>query len=84
MKNRYGDEYHWEALGGNQYKFVMTGDSMDYFSFGGLPGQKEFDADDLGFFDPAGGPFIGVGDLFMGRKINRIRSTKEGMIIEVE
>jgi hypothetical protein len=51
---------------------------------GGLPDQKGFDADNLGFFDPSGGPFVSVGDLFMGRKINRIRSTEEGMIIEVE
>lgn len=60
MRNRYGDEYHWEKLSDNEYKFVMSG--IDYCRMGGKPEQSEIDTNDLGFFDPSGGPFVGVGD----------------------
>lgn len=60
MKNRYGDEYHWEKINDNEYKFVMSGTSMEYCRMGGKNGQLEMDTNDLGFFDPSGGPFVDV------------------------
>lgn len=97
MKNRYGDEYHWEKLNDKEYKFVMEGDSMKYCRWGGKEGQKELDPNDLGMFDPSGGPFVEVGgkiywdeiaDLQVPNQqpltIERIRSTDEGFIVEVK
>jgi len=61
MKNRYGDEYHWEKLNDKEYKFVMEGDSLKYCRYGGKEGQGKLDTNDLGMFDPSGGPYVAVG-----------------------
>jgi len=88
MKNRYGDEYHWEKLNDKEYKFVMSGSSMDYCRSGGKEGQEEIDMNDLGFFDPSGGPFVSIGyelwdeDLGTYKIIERIRGSEEGFIVE--
>jgi hypothetical protein len=84
MRNRYGDEYHWEKLNDKKYRFVMEGKSLDHCRIGGKEGQEKLDPNDLGMFDPSGGPFVSVGDLLEGKKINRIRSTDEGFVVEVE
>lgn len=96
MKNRYGDEYHYEKIGENEYKFVMEGDSMKYCRFGGKAGQEGIDQDDLGMFDPSGGPYVAVGSKIFydeiqgGEKgdepliVERIRSTDEGIFVEVK
>ena len=95
MKNRYGDEYHYEKIGDNEYKFVMEGDSMKYCRFGGQHLQESIDMNDLGMFDPSGGPYVAVGskiyfdEIQGGQKgdepliVKRIRSTDEGVIVEV-
>lgn len=91
MKNRRGDEYHWEKIGDNEYKFVMSGTSMEYYRMGGKEGQLEIDTNDLGFFDPAGGPFVGVGDeikdadnTHRSLTITHLRHDGENFIAEVE
>lgn len=61
MKNRYGDEYHWEKLNDDEYKFVMEGTSLKYCRIGGKEGQQGIDHNDLGMFDPSGGPYVAVG-----------------------
>ena len=61
MKNRYGDEYHWEKLNDKEYKFVMEGKSLEYGRVGGKEGQEKLDMNDLGMFDPSGGPYVGIG-----------------------
>ena len=95
MKNRYGDEYHWEKLNEKEYKFHMTGTSMNYCRFGGKD-TGPIDHNDLGMFDPSGGPYVAVGSKIFydeiqgGQKgdepliVKRIRSTDEGIIIEVQ
>jgi len=94
MKNRYGDEYHYEKIGENEYKFVS--DSMKYFHLGGKPLQEGIDMNDLGMFDPRGGPYVAVGSKIFydeiqgGEKgdepliVERIRSTDEGIFVEVK
>lgn len=73
MNNRYGDEYHWEQLEPNKYKFCMTGTSLEYGRRGGKEGQKGLDDNDLGMFDPSGGPYISLGmELFQGEWISHI------------
>jgi hypothetical protein len=86
MRNRYGNEYHFEKVNDNTYTIV--GD-LKYWRFGGREGQREMDMTDLGFVDPSGGPFIAVGAVIEGRTIHRIRADGdlEGMpniMFEVE
>jgi len=96
MKNGYGDEYFFEEIGKNEYRFVMKGDSLKYGRVGGKEGQSEIDMNDLGFFDPSGGPFVGIGssifyDEIKGLekrqpplKVTHIRSDGDSYIVEVE
>lgn len=69
MKNRYGDEWSWEDLGNNKYKFHMSGNSLEFGRYGGKVGQKGIDIEDLGMFDPSGGPYISCRDEYAGSKI---------------
>ena len=69
MRNRYGDNYTFEKVNDNTYTIVGN---LKYWRFGGREGQQEMDLTDLGFVDPSGGPFIGVGAEIEGRKIVRI------------
>lgn len=96
MKNRYGDEYQYEKIGENEYKFVMEGDSMKYCRLGGKEGQEGIYYHDLGMFDPSGGPYVAVGSKIFfdeiqgGQKgdepliVKRIRRTDDGITVEVE
>ena len=96
MKNRYGDEYHWEKLNDNEYKFVMEGDSLKYCRYGGKEGQEKLDPNDLGMFDPSGGPYVAVGskiywdEIYEGTKQEPLIVTRimnrgaEGLFVEVE
>lgn len=97
MKNRYGDEYYWEQTGDKEYRFVMEGTSMDYCRMGGKRGQENIDMNDLGMFDPSGGPFVEVGgkiywdeiaDLQVADQqpltIERIRYDGDNFIVKVE
>jgi hypothetical protein len=71
VRNRYGDNYTFEKVNDNTYTIVGN---LKYWRFGGREGQNEMDMTDLGFVDPSGGPFIGVGSEIEGRKIHRIRA----------
>ncbi len=81
MRNRYGNEYHFEKISENTYTIVGE---LSYWRYGGKEGQAEMDFSDLGFADPSGGPFIAVGGTIEGRKINRIRAVGEQLFFEVE
>lgn len=81
MKNRYGDEYRFEKLSGNTY--TIDG-SLDYWRFGGREGQQQMDMSDLGYVDPSGGPFISIGYVIEGRKVNHISLVDDKIILEVE
>lgn len=82
--NRYGDSYHFEPISDNKLKFVMEGKSLDYVRFGGKENIPGIDDNDLGFFDPSGGPFIKIGTTIQGRKVTKISNTNDGIILEVE
>jgi len=96
MKNRYGKEYWYEKVDKKTYRFHMEKDGDLWMRFGGKEGQTGPDYNDLGMFDPAGGPFVSVGssiywDEIKGagkrtkpKTVNRIRSTEEGIFVEVE
>lgn len=83
-KNRYGDEYHWEPYTmRNSYVFRMTGKSLEYCRFGGKEGQERLNVQDLGMFDPSGGPYVGLGTKIDGREIVRISVFDDTFIVDV-
>ena len=84
MKNRYGVEYHYEKVSDNTFKFVMEESGMQYMRYGGREGQDAPDMNDLGFFDPSGGPFVGIGSKIESGAVTRIMSTDEGILVEIE
>lgn len=61
MKNRYGVEYSYVKYDDNLYRFNMAEEHMKYMRYGGKEFQDGIDSNDLGFFDPSGGPFVQVG-----------------------
>ena len=95
MKNRYGKEYWFEKVDKKTYRFHMEEDGTKWIRFGGKEGQTVLDYNDLGMFDPAGGPFVSVGSSIYWNEIkgagkrtkhktvDRIRSTEEGIFVEV-
>lgn len=79
--NRYGDKYYFEPISDDKFRFVMEGNSMKYCRFGGLEGTPGIDYNNLGFFDPSGGPFIEIGTAIQGRIVKKISSLDDGQII---
>ena len=61
MKNRYGVEYTFVKYDDKLYRFNMSEEGMKYSRYGGKEDQEGIDPNDLGFFDPSGGPFVAVG-----------------------
>lgn len=83
-RNRYGDEYWFESMTEGKYLFVMEGKSMEYCLFGGREMQEGIDYNDLGMFDPSGGPYIGIGTVLPFGTVKRIQNLEEGIVITVE
>lgn len=81
MRNRYGNEYSFQPVTENTYTIV--GD-LQYWRYGGLEGQDKLDYNNLGFVDPSGGPFIGIGYRIEGRKVARIRVDGDSIYFDVE
>jgi hypothetical protein len=71
----------FEKVDENTYTIVGE---LSYWRYGGREGQNEMDFNDLGFVDPSGGPFISVGYVIEGRKVNRIRAVGEQLFFEVK
>jgi hypothetical protein len=84
MKNRYGKEYSFERVDDNTYKFIMAEEDAMYMRVGGREGQDQIDMNDLGYFDPSGGPFISIDSIIEYKRVSRIRSTEEGIFVDVE
>lgn len=61
MKNRYGKEYSFVKYDDNLYRFNMSEEDMKYMRYGGKDHEKGIDMNDLGMFDPPGGPYVAVG-----------------------
>lgn len=70
--NRYNDEYSWHKIADNVYQFTMSGDGLAYCRFGGKQNQLLVDYNDLGMFDPSGGPCVTPGMKIDSRPIVRI------------
>ena len=61
MKNRYGVEYNFVHIADNLYRFDMEDIDNNLMRLGGKEGQEGIDFNDLGMFDPSGGPYVAVG-----------------------
>lgn len=81
MRNRYGDEYYFEQV--DPVTYTIKGD-LKYWRYGGQEGQHEMDFEDLGFVDPSGGPFIGIGYMINGRAVKRIIARDGEIFFEVK
>jgi hypothetical protein len=95
MKNRHGVEYSFTKVEGNLYRFNMAESGMEYMRMGGLEGQDQIDMENLGMFDPSGGPYVAVGGIIYWDEINeaieknlltitRIISRADGLFVEAE
>jgi hypothetical protein len=82
--NRYRDEYKWVAENETTYRFEMTGNSLEYCRYGGKEGVEGIDANDLGMFDPSGGPYVSLGMEIDGRPITRLYNSESGFCAEVK
>jgi hypothetical protein len=81
MRNRHGKQYSFEPVEANVYKYVGK---LDYCRMGAVEGQQAIDYNNLGFFDPSGGPFVGVGGYLNGCEIVKIASTPDGIFITTQ
>lgn len=81
MKNRYGDEYDFIEVRPNTYKIVGE---LSYWRFGGQEYAENIDTQNLGFVDPAGGPFITGGYKIKERKVIRIFTEGDDILFDVE
>ena len=84
MKNRHGKEYSFERVDDNTYKFIMAEEDTKYMRVGGRVGQDQIDMNNLGFFDPSGGPFVDIGSKIESGTVTRIMRTDEGIFVDVE
>ena len=84
MKNRYGVEYSFTRVEDHMYRFNIAESEMSVMRMGG---REEIDMEDLGFFDPSGGPFVEVGSKIYWDKepltVRRIMSRESGLFVEV-
>lgn len=83
-KNRYGDAYTFSILEDLKYLFVMSGESMEYGRLGGKDGEEGVNHNDLGMFDPSGGPYVALGTKINGKPIVHIRKSVLGMVVTTE
>ena len=80
IKSRYGETRTFIPVNENTYR--VEGE-LKFCRMGGKDNQPDIDMNDLGFFDPDGGPFISEGYIIGGRKVSRIMSKKDGIYLEV-
>jgi hypothetical protein len=81
FKNRHGDEYWFESVSADTVKIAGQ---LSYWRYGGKEGQDRIMEDDLGFVDPSGGPFITLGSIVEGRRVQRIRAEGENIYLDLE
>jgi hypothetical protein len=90
--NRDGGEYIFDRVSEHVFEMVATNDKMNwcmsYCRFGGKAHEEHLDFSDLGFIDPAGGPFISPGFPILDKKVKKISieqiNGNERVLFEVE
>ena len=96
MKNRYGVEYCYVKYDDNLYRFNMSEEGMKYMRYGGKEYEIGIDYNDLGMFDPSGGPYVALGSKIYWDEIHEATEQEplivkrimdrgaEGLFVEVE
>ena len=96
MKNRHGAEYSYVKYDDNLYRFNMSEEDMKYMRYGGLENQEGIDMENLGMFDPSGGPYVALGSKIFWDEIHEGTEQEplivkrimcrgaEGLFVEVE
>lgn len=88
MKNRYGVQYSFAKVEDSLYQFRIPESEMEYMRMGSREGQDEIDLENLGMFDPSGGPYIEIGSkIYVGCNaltVTRIMSREDGLFVEAE
>ena len=86
MKNRYNIEYSFAKVEDSLYQFHIPESETSLIRVGGRE-EAEINMEDLGFFDPSGGPFVEVGSKIYWDKepltVRRIMSRESGLFVEV-
>lgn len=92
--NRDGGDYIFDKVSENVFELIAMNEKMiwcmSYCRFGGKEHAESIDYSDLGFIDPAGGPFISPGFPIpiLGKKVKKISIKKHGdaerILFEVE
>ena len=87
MKNRYNIEYSFAKVEDSLYQFHIPESETSLIRVGGRE-EAEINMEDLGFFDPSGGPFVEVGSkIYEGCNaltVTRIMSRADGLFVEAE
>lgn len=95
MKNRHGCEYSYVKYDDNLYRFNMSEEDMKYMRYGGKDYEEGIDCNDLGMFDPSGGPYVAIGSKIYWDEINEgtkqepltvtkiMDKGREGLFVEV-
>lgn len=77
LKSRYGDIHKLVKISDKDYRLEL---SNEYCRVGII----EDNPDNYSFIDPSGGPFIEKGSKINGLKVNKIKKSNPGFIIEFE
>ena len=91
MKNRDGDEYYYEKIGTNLFKFNILSELKVMRLGHGTDPEYPDRENVLSFFDPSGGPFVEVGSKITSEEVlsgesgtvKRIMNTEEGIVVEL-
>lgn len=59
--NMYGYEYEFVRVSADTYKFVMSEENLTARRMGGIKGESSINMNNLGMFDPPGGPYVAIG-----------------------
>lgn len=79
-RNRSGKAYSFTTVTENTYLFEI--EDFGYGRMGGKEGQESVDWNDLGMFDPSGGPYIALGTKVDGKEIVKISWHEDGFMLE--
>lgn len=85
----YKSNVKYTNRNGKWYNFLKHGDSQLLFTIedfghgrmGSKEGQESVDRNDLGMFDPSGGPYVALGTKVDGREIVKISWHEDGFLL---
>jgi hypothetical protein len=82
VKNRYGVEYSFVKYDDTLYRFNMDEEGMKYMRYGGKDYEEGIDYNDLGMFDPSGGPYVAIGSKIYWDEIHNGVENSDPLIVK--